>query len=53
MIGELVHIPDQLIKKQPKFLRNARGKVEEVAITTRDYAIELLDGDTVKDTIPI
>merc|ERR1712002_374299 len=47
-IGELVYIPDRLIKKHPNSLRDALGKVKEVASTARDYVIELLDGDTVK-----
>merc|ERR1711942_322435 len=47
-IGELVYIPDRLIKKHPNSLRDALGKVKQVASTARDYVIELLDGDTVK-----
>ena len=38
-IGELVYIPDRLIKKHPNSLRDALGKVEGVASTTRDYII--------------
>ena len=29
-------------------MRDALGKVKEVASTTRDYVVEMLDGDTVK-----
>merc|ERR1712114_3419 len=47
-IGELVYIPDRLLKKHPNSLRDALGKVIEVASTTRDYVIEMIDGDTVK-----
>merc|ERR1712112_606312 len=47
-IGELVYIPDRLLKKHPNSLRDALGKVIEVASTTRDYVVETLDGETMK-----
>ena len=43
-IAKLVHIRDRLLKKHPNSLRDALGKMKEVASTARDYVIELLEG---------
>ena len=47
-IAKLVHIRDRLLKKHPDSLRDALGKMKEVASTAKDYVIEPLDWDTVK-----
>ena len=47
-LGELVYIPDRLLKKHPNSLRDALGKIVEVTNTTRDYVVETLDGERLK-----
>ena len=48
-IRELVYIPDRLLKKKhPNSLRDALGKIKEIANTGRDYIIEMVDGETLK-----
>merc|ERR1712112_446345 len=47
-VGELVYIPDRLLRKHPNSIRDALGKIIEVASSTRDYLIQTLDGDIMK-----
>merc|ERR1712112_589218 len=47
-VGELVYIPDRLLRKHPNSIRDALGKIIEVASSTRDYLIRTLDGDIMK-----
>merc|ERR1712080_442341 len=47
-IGELVYLPDKLLKKHPNSLRDALGKIKDISETKRDYMVEMLDGETLK-----
>ena len=47
-IDELVYIPDRLLKKYPKSLRDALGKIKEITHTGRDYIVEMIVGETLQ-----
>merc|ERR1712041_43257 len=47
-IGDLVYIPEKLLKKHPNSLRDALGKIKEISSSGRDYTIEMIDGGTLK-----
>merc|ERR1711890_222340 len=47
-IGELVYLPDKLLKKHPNSLRDAIGKIKEISKSGRDYIVEMLDGEKLK-----
>merc|ERR1712237_272331 len=47
-VGELVYIPEKLLKKHPNSLRDALGKIKDISDSGRDYLIEMIDGGTLK-----
>ena len=42
--GDIVHIPDRILAKNPHSLKEALGKVKEILPSQRDYSIITLDG---------
>ena len=47
-IGELVYVPDRLLKKHPYSLRDALRRIKEITNTERDYIVEMIVGETLK-----
>lgn len=46
--GDLVYLPDRLLRKHPNSLRDALGKISSCTREGRDYQIEMLDGEIVR-----
>ena len=46
--GDLVYVPDKVIKKHPHSLRDALGKIKKVQESGRDYIIQMIDGGELK-----
>ena len=47
-VGDLVYLPDRILKKHPHSLRDALGKIMKIQETGRDYIIQMIDGGVLR-----
>ena len=46
--GDLVYLPDRILRKHPHSLRDALGKIKKIQETGRNYIIQMIDGGELK-----
>ena len=46
--GDLIYVPDRIVRKHPHSLRDALGKIKKIQDTGRDYIKQMIDGGELK-----